>query len=83
MSVPVNYYLGIPRGKSMSPGSIAISTSATGTAADVELRMQIDNGTSTTGLTKDDVILALNVIRQYILSNGVPGGAVGTDLPKL
>lgn len=83
MSVAVNYYLGIPRGKTQNPGNVAIATSASGTASDVEVRIQIDNGTSTTGVTKEDVYLALEVIKQYMLSNGVPGGSTGTDLPKL
>lgn len=83
MSVAVNYYLGIARGKTQNPGNVAISTSATGTAADVEVRIQIDNGTSTTGITKDDVIMALRNFEQYIIGNGIPGGAPGTDLPKL
>ena len=83
MSVAVNYYMGIPRGKTQNPGNVAIATAPSGTASDVEVRMQIDNGTGLTGLTKNDVIIQLRAIEQYILGNGVPGGAAGTDLPKL
>ena len=83
MSVAVNYYLGFARGKTQNPGNIAIGLAPSGTAADVEVRMQIDNGTGLTGLTKQDVMLALELIEQYLLSNGIPGGATGTDLPKL
>ncbi len=83
MSVAVNYYLGFARGKSNQPGNILTGIAPSGTAADVEVRMQIDNGTGLTGLTKDDVVMAMEMMKQYVLSNGVPGGAVGTNLPKL
>ncbi len=83
MSVAVNYYLYIARGKSFGPGNITAATASGGTAGDVELRMQIDNGTSTTGLTKEDVILALKQFEVYILSNWPPSATAGTDLPKL
>lgn len=79
MSTPVNYYLGIARGQNQS--SVVAAASTQGTGADVELRMQINNGTGLTGLTKEDVILALNMFRQQILSNGIQDGTAGADLP--
>jgi len=65
---------------------IAVKTAAAAAttaieAVDVELRMQIDNGTATTGLRKFDVNVLLDVIEDYLNSNGVAGGAPGTDLP--
>lgn len=80
MSTPVNYYIGIPRGKFNLAAVIAAAVSQT-TAVDVEIRMQIDNGTTTTKLTKEDVVIAMRTLEQYLLSNGLPGGTPGTDLP--
>lgn len=81
MSTPVNYYLGLQRGQDQV-GLVAAGTSTGGTNADVEVRMQIDNGTTTTKLTKMDTVRLLKVIIQYIEGNGVVGGLPGTDLPS-
>lgn len=82
MSITQNFYLGIARGQTHNTGNVTVGTSSGATAADVELRMQIDNGTGKTGLTKKDVIIAMEVFEKFILSNGIPdGGTPGTDLP--
>lgn len=83
MSVAVNYYLGIARGQTENPGNVVARTSSGATAADVELRMQIDNGTGLTGLTKLDVDKALCLFRTYILSNWPTASGQGVDLPPL
>lgn len=69
MSAAVNYYLGVARGKTQNPGNVGIATSSAGTSVDVELRTQIDNGTIETGITKEDVILALRAFEQFLLNN--------------
>lgn len=83
MSVAVNYYLYVARGKTDQPGNVTSATASGGTAGDIELRMQIDNGTGTTGLTKKDVLLAMELFEQYILSNWPTGSGQGTNLPAL
>ena len=81
MSTPVNYYLAIARGALPNALNITAATVTLGTYGDVELRMQINYGTSTTGLKKEDVLYALEAFKQYILSNGLTSGNLGTDLP--
>lgn len=82
MSVAVNYYAGLQRGQDQT-GLVLVGTASGGTAVDVEIRMQIDNGTAKTGLTRMDVIRIMRVLEQYIDSGGQVGGQVGTDLPSL
>lgn len=81
MSVAVNYYLGIRRDQQHA-GQVAVGTTTGGTNADIEVRIQIDNGTATTGMTKMDAVRLLEVIREYVAGNGVAGGLPGTDLPS-
>ncbi len=71
-----SFFLGIDRGETQMLGNVEVGTGTTGD--DIELRF--DTGLS---ITKQDVLLALDVFRDYIVSNGVPGGATGTDLPPL
>lgn len=66
-------FIGINRGQDQV-GLVAVS--ATTPAKDIELR--VDTGKSS---TKEDVIKALRIFEQYILSNGVPGAGAGTNLP--
>lgn len=80
MSTAVNYYLSLARGK-LKVGDVTANTSSQNTSADVEIRMQIDNGSTTTGLTREDVIQAMRTMEAYLLSNGIPGGSAGTNLP--
>jgi hypothetical protein len=84
MSTPVNYYIGYKRGSSAAEGdTVDVGTTTGGTAVDVEVRIQIDNGTSTTGITRLDVRLLLEKIIRLMNSNSLQFPPVGTDLPKL
>ena len=38
---------------------------------------------TTNSPTRKDVLLALDDFKQYILSNGIPGGQAGVDFPPL
>jgi len=60
----------------MNQDGIDVGSSTTST--DIELRIDTGKGT-----TREDVILALNAFRQYILSNGLPGAGAGVNLPPL
>lgn len=81
----VNYYLGLARGdEQKGVGAVVAGTASNGSSSDIELRMQINNGSNTTGLTKKDVMRAICILEQYIIGNGVAGGAgAGVDLPAL
>ncbi|HZR03623.1 MAG TPA: hypothetical protein VFA81_10680 [Burkholderiales bacterium] len=68
-------FIGINRGQDQV-GLVAVST--TTPARDIELR--VDTGK---GSTKEDLVKALRIFEQYVLSNGVPGIGAGTDLPPL
>ena len=78
----LNYYLGAKRGSTINPFDLTAGTSTVGTAVDVELRIQINNGSNATGITRKDVNLLLMKILAYINSGGAKGIA-GTDLPPL
>lgn len=60
----------------MQPGNILVATSAP--TADVYVQILTTNSP-----TRKDVLLALRQIRAYILSNGVPAGETGVDMPPL
>ncbi len=81
MSTPVNYYIGVKRGDPLNIQNVQTSTSTLGSAADIELRMQIDNGTSTTGLTRKDVLIAMEILEAFIESAGLQHA--GATLPAL
>lgn len=84
MSTPVNYYIGIARGAiQKGDGNVSVSATTQGTAVDVEVRLQIDNGTKKTGLLELDAEIMLRTIMNYIIGNGIAGGQKGTDLPVL
>jgi hypothetical protein len=76
----VNYYLGLKRGDSFDVGKVVAGTSTVGASADVELRIQINNGSADTGITKLDVLKALELLEAYIAQGGVPGDG-GANLP--
>jgi len=78
----VNYYLGAKRGSNINPFGVTAGASTAGTAVDVELRIQINNGSAATGITRKDVNLLIEKLRAYINSGGAVGIA-GTDLPPL
>lgn len=70
------YYLSINKGQLDNQlGNVLVATSAP--TADVYV--QVDATTHTPD--RKDVLLALKAIENYVLSNGVPGGKIGTDLP--
>lgn len=78
----VNYYLGLKRGDLFREGQVQAGTATVGTAVDVELRIQTNDGSNATGITRQDVKLLLKELIAYIEQGGVPGiGA--TYLPIL
>ncbi len=81
MSTPVNFYLGLKRGAPFNVNSVVAATSTQGSAVDVEVRIQIDNGTSTTGITRKDTVLLLEIIEAFIESGG--NNHDGQNLPKI
>lgn len=78
----VNYYIGGPRGINNNPGKLTVGTSSAGTAVDVEVRLQINNGSNATGLTRKDAVIILDLIEDFIEQGGITG-SLGTDLPPL
>jgi hypothetical protein len=78
----LNYYLGATRGANINAFNVTAGTSTAGTAVDVELRIQINNGSNATGITRKDVNLIIEKLRNYINSGGALGIA-GVDLPPL
>ncbi len=79
MTTPVNYYIGAKRGSTDSPGDITSGTSSAGSAVDVEIRMQIDNGSGVTGLTRLDTNEIGEMLLAYLNQGGQNGA--GTNLP--
>ena len=76
----INLYLSMVRGK-INLANVTANAVTQATSADIELRMQTNNGSNATGLTRDDVIQSLRTMEQWLLSNGIPGGSAGTNLP--
>jgi len=70
------YFLSINRGQGQNPSKVAIATSAP--SADTYVQIN-----STANQTKEDVMLGLKAIEMYLLSNGIPGGQAGVDMPPL
>lgn len=77
----VNYYLGIKRNAPLNVNNVVAGTATVGTAVDIEVRLQINDGSTATGLTKLDAIKALEVIEAFIQSNG--NNHSGANLPAL
>lgn len=75
----VNYYIGFKRGDGANPYAAVIGTTTSGTAVDVELRIQINDGSTATGIKKIDVIRLAENIKQ-VLADSVFSG---TNLPVL
>ena len=75
-----NYYLGLKRGDSNNPGNVVAGTSSIGTAADVEVRIQINDGVTATNIKRNDVVLLLEMFQRYVEQNGI-SGSLGTFLP--
>ncbi len=76
-----NFFLGVKRGDILNVGVVNAGTTTVGTAADVELRIQTNDGSNPTGITRQDVILALEKLEAYIAAGG--NNHAGTFLPAL
>ncbi len=82
----LNYYYGLSRGQALNP-ELVVTTATTnagpaqGTAADVEVRVQINNGASASNITREDVRLLLLNILAFFDGNGAAGA--GANLPGL
>jgi hypothetical protein len=78
----LNYYLGLQRGNDANVENVVAGTSSNGTGSDVELRIQINNGSAATNITRQDVVVAMRVLVAFINGGGSgPGG--GANLPAL
>lgn len=77
----VNYFWGMKRGDANNPNAIVPTTATVGTAADVEVRIQINTGANATKINRKDVDLLLNTIRQAIVNGGVNHN--GIDVPAI
>lgn len=77
----VNYYIGVKRGAPLNANNVVAGTSSAGTAVDVELRMQINDGSNATGLIRKDVQNAIKVLEAFLESGG--NNHNGQNLPPL
>ena len=82
----LNYYYGLSRGQNFNPENVVVTATtsagpAQGTAADVEVRVQINNGSSASGITREDVRLLLLTVLEFFDGNGAAGA--GANLPGL
>ena len=75
----VNYYLGVKRNALLNVNNVVAGTATAGTAVDVEVRLQINDGSNATGLLRLDAIKALEVIEAVIQSGGL--NHAGANLP--
>lgn len=75
----VNYFIGLKRGAGNNPGAITATTATVGTAVDVELRMQINDGSNATGLKRLDVIKIMEVFEEFLNQGGL--NKAGANLP--
>jgi hypothetical protein len=72
-----NYYLGPQRGGPLNVNRVVAGTSTAGSSVDFEVRLQIVNGATPTGLTRKDSIMLLKIIEAFIDGGGNRHG-VGT-----
>jgi len=70
------FFIAANRGQTLKDVVVGTSTQSK------DMELQITSG-STIGLTKQDVMLFIDILEQYIISNGLPDGQVGVDLPPL
>ena len=75
----VNYYLGVKRGAPLNVNNVTIDTTSAGTAVDIEVRLQINDGANATGLNRLDALKALEIIEAAIHSGG--NNHAGASLP--
>ena len=83
----VNYYLGLKIGDENNYEKVVTSSQVSagpgqGTAADVELRIQINDGSNNTNITRKDVIACIQILQEFINGGGTGPGS-GTNLPAL
>ena len=77
----VNYFLGVKRGAPLNVHNVVASTATAGTAVDIEVRLQINDGANATGLTRLDAMKALEIIEAFIEGGGKNHD--GQNLPAL
>lgn len=77
----VNYYLGVKRGAPNNVNTVVAGPATAGTAVDVEVRLQINDGSDATGLSRKDAMIALEIIEAFIESGG--NNHDGQNLPAL
>ena len=82
----LEYYYALSRGQAFNPELVVVTSSANagpaqGTAADVELRVQINNGSANTNITREEVLLLVENIKNFFLGNGA--GGAGANPPAL
>lgn len=77
----LNYYLGVKRGAPINPNNVTAGTGSAGTAVDVEVRLQINDGANATGLTRKDAMIALEILEAFIESGG--NNHDGQNLPAI
>jgi hypothetical protein len=77
----VNYYLGLKTNDSFEIAKVQDGTATVGTAADVELRIQINDGSNATNITREDVLSRLDLLAAFIAGGGHNG--LGANLPAL
>lgn len=70
-----SWFIGVNRGQLQNPGLVRAGTSTAST--DFELR--IDTGK---GSTKEDTLLAVTTVMQYLQGNFVPSGSPGSNQPQ-
>ena len=75
----LNYYLSLRRGANFRPEEVVAGTAPLGITADVEVNIQINDGTVNTGIRRKEVTQILRVIEAYIQQGGLQGA--GTYLP--
>lgn len=77
----VNYYLGVKRGAPLNVHGVVAGTATAGTAVDVEVRLQINDGSNATGLTRKDAMLAMEILEAFIEGGGKNHD--GANLPAI
>lgn len=79
----LNYYYGLKRGQVTADQKVVVGPASNGVSADVEVRVQINNGTNATGITQQDVRLALETIQRIILARLTGSPTAQPDVPAL
>lgn len=75
----LNYYIGVKRGAPLNVNNVVAGPASAGTAVDVEVRMQINDGVNATGLSKKETVIALEILEAFIEANG--NNHAGQNLP--